>query len=734
MMSNDVLNIFVTCPLGVQYVLEKELLDLGLFDTKAVPAGVSAHGSLESVYRALLWSSTANRVLLVLHEEAVDTPDDIYLAASKVPWGSHFSSDKRFAVSFSGTNRFIKNSTFGAMRVKDAIADYFRDTQGVRPDVDRRDPDIQVAARLAKGRLSLSIDLSGESLHKRGYRSETGEAPLKENLACAVLKLSGWPSEFESDSSLVDPMCGSGTFLIEAAQLATDFAPGLRRLRWGFDHWSKHQSKLWEGLLDEANGRYQEGLSNFKGKLIGFDQDSKVVRKAWRNIQDAGFEGLIHVEKKAVEAFELPESVKPGLVVTNPPYGDRLGEKASLTQLYSELGAAFEKECTGWKAAVFTGEIEFGKAIGWRSHKQYKLFNGAIESVLLKFNLDTDRRLASSWLDPERMLESPKNWKIRQPERARMFENRVQKNLKQLSKWAKKQAITCFRIYDADIPEFAVAVDQYEDLSGLRWLHVQEYAAPSSIDEKLALERLSEALSVLKSLNECDGERVVLKTRRIQKGAQQYNKVAERHESFNVSEADARFEINLHDYLDTGLFLDHRPLRRWIRANAQGKTCLNLFCYTSSLSVAAALAGGERVDSIDMSNTYLDWSKRNFETNGLDTSSHGFIHADCVKWLEQEEKLPRYDLIFLDPPSFSNSKRMEGVLDVQRDHASMIEHCMGLLTPGGVLVFSNNLRKFKLDATLSERYSIQNWHRESLDKDFERNSKIHQCWMIQAMS
>lgn len=733
MTSDQTFNIFVSCPLGLQYILEQELQGYGLLQTKAVPAGVYGDASLEVCYRILLWSSIANRVLLNLSDDKVESVDDIYKLAHRIPWGMHFGAEHKIAISFSGSSDFVRNTTFGAMKIKDAIADYFRDMTGQRPSVDKHDPDIHISARLAKGRLSIALDLSGESLHKRGYRSDTGEAPLKENLAAAILKLAGWPENFGPEASLVDPMCGSGTFLIEGARLATRYAPGFDRLRWGFDAWAKHDGALWASLLDEARTIHEQAKSEFKGRFLGYDQDAKVIRKAWHNVSAAGLDKLIHVERRPLELFSLPEQYQKGLLATNPPYGERLGDKDGLKLLYANLGQVFARDLEGWKAAVFTGELELGHALGWRSHKQYKLFNGAIESSLLLIDLLPERRLKNAWVPTEQLLQHSVHWKISNAERAQMFRNRLSKNDKQLSKWARRSEITCYRIYDADIPEFAIAVDRYQDLNSQQtWLLVQEYAAPAKVDERMAIERLSEALAVLKDYNECDGELIVLKTRRVQKGSNQYEKQGRSKQQFMVEEQGARFEVNLHDYLDTGLFLDHRPVRRWVRSEAAGKTCLNLFCYTGAISVAAAAGAAKRVDSVDMSNTYLEWAKRNFDHNLLSREVHRFIQADCISWLEEQQHKLKYDLIVLDPPSFSNSKRMDDVLDIQRDHPTLIEQCMNMLNPDGVLVFSNNLRKFKLDPALSERYQVKDWKQASLDKDFERNAKIHHCWMIRA--
>lgn len=465
MRNSDLYPIFVTCPRGLNYVLEEELRSLGITKTKSSPAGVNAEVDKTKLYKVLLWSRVANRVLLELDSRKAETADQIYDVAYSIDWNQYFEESASFAVDFSGQNQHINNTVFGALRVKDAIVDKFRELSGGRPSVSRTDPDIRISARLAKGKITLSLDLSGESLHKRGYRALTGAAPLKENLAAGLLLLSGWPARYDANASFIDPMSGSGTLLIEAAMLATNKAPGLVRDKWGFDSWKGHDSRLWSALHEAAAEAFKVGLESYSGRICGYDQDSKVIAKAWDNIRQSGFEKLIHVEKRNLEDFILVDAdvESKGLILTNPPYGERLGEINQLKALYSMLGEVFERYLIGWKAGVFTGNIVLGKAVSWRSYKQYKLFNGAIESQLILFDLNADNRYRDA-AGSSRLEHVASNWKIANPQRAEMFANRLKKNYKLLGKWANKNNVTCFRLYDADMPEFAIAVDVYQSL------------------------------------------------------------------------------------------------------------------------------------------------------------------------------------------------------------------------------------------------------------------------------
>lgn len=731
-MTMDTLQAFISAPRGLHYALEQEIQDLGITETRAIPVGVEVVATLPDIYRILLWSRIANRVILELTRGKVSSVDEIYELCKTIDWPSHFEVDTTFAVDFHGTNAWLNNSTFGALRIKDAIVDQFRERAGQRPSVDRVAAAMRVAARLHKGYCVIGLDLSGESLHRRGYRQTAGKAPLKENLAAGLLRLAGWRESATQGECLVDPMCGSGTLLIEAAMIATQRPPNLDRDVWGFNAWLKHDAALWETHVQNAQDRHDEASRNCKVRIVGYDEHGPVIKKAWENIQRAGVEQWVHVESRPLREFTRTEKLERGLVITNPPYGERLGEKKELENLYRDLGRVFEGELAGWRAAVFTANAELSRHIGWRSHKQYKLFNGALESQLLLFQLQPEQRYKEAWMSQAERLADPQKWQITQEDRAAMLRNRLIKNNKTIGKWARQKGIDCYRLYDADMPEYAFALDVYGSEQGEVSLHVQEYLPPKSLPDKVAFERLSEALSVIRDAMEVPGERIYLKHRQRQKGLQQYEKQSRQNHRLIVREYDARIEVNLSDYLDTGLFLDHRAARRWINQHSTGKRVLNLFCYTAAVTVQAALGGASSSLSIDMSNTYLAWAKRNFVLNELDQTKHALLQADCIEWLRQPvaQKSSKFDVIFLDPPSFSNSKRMEGILDVQRDHAEMISLCMQRLAPGGVLFFSNNLQKFSLDAHLKARFDVQDWQKSSLDKDFERRPNIHHCWLL----
>lgn len=744
---------FATCPKGLEGLLNTELQQLGGEDIRETVAGVYFTGDISMAYRACLWSRLANKILLPLASFEAGTQEELYDGVREIRWEEHLSPSGSLLVDFIGTSDAIRNTQFGALKVKDAIVDCLRDFSGERPSVAKRDPDLLVNVRLSKNKAIVSIDLSGESLHRRGYRVKQGSAPMKENLAAGILIRAGWPEIAAQGGALLDPMCGSGTILIEAALIAADIAPGLLRGSFGFERCLNHRSDIWLELRDEAFARKKAGLGKENlPEIRGYDADVKVIRAAEENIVSAELDHWLRVSRKELKDFVRPthKAMEFGLVLSNPPYGERLGEIESLKLLYAHLGERLRNEFQGWRAGVFTGNPDLGKQMGLRADKKYKFFNGTIPSELLMFSISSDAFVQSRVEQDARFskdddvrkvaeakvkIENKKEQAAALSNGAQMLVNRLQKNLKQLEKWANKNDISCYRLYDADMPEYSAAIDIYRgqvqpNRAPQLYAHVQEYAAPKSVDEDKAAGRFAEIEQAVPFALDIPDAHISYKQRRRNKGASQYEKLSERPtgDLFRVQEGAAKLHINMWQYLDTGLFLDHRPVRLMIADLAKDKRFLNLFCYTATASVHAAMAGARYTVSVDMSNTYLNWARKNFALNGLSESRNRLEQADCLKWLEQNDQ--QFDLILLDPPSFSNSKRMEDVLDVQRDHVQMIKHAISALAEGGTLIFSNNLRSFKLDHEALSTFTIEDISARTIDEDFKRNSKIHQCWLI----
>lgn len=718
----DPLYFLATAPRGLADLLARELQSFGATNVRERATDVSFEGTLETAYRACLESRVANRIYLHLSTfEAADS-EAFYRHAREVDWSAHLAPGATLACDFSGRHPAITHTHFGALKLKDAIVDTLRDRSGARPDIARDQPDVRVHAHANNARIALSLDLSGESLHRRGYREAAGEAPLKENVAAGMLLRAGWPELAASGAEFLDAMCGAGTLPIEAAMIAADIAPGLSRNYFGFLGWRGHDAALWREIREAAAARIRPPTSSIRGQ----DRDAAAIRMARTNAERARVASFVQFD--VASARDAAPQATAGLLAVNPPYGVRLEDHEAARVIHRELGEVLRERFQGWNAAVLTGSPDLGLELGIRASRTHTLWNGAIECRLLRIKVESDEfRSLPKPRGVARIDES-----LKDSTGAKMFGNRLAKNLKKLSGWARKSGVSCYRLYDADMPEYAFAIDRYVTLpDGLEWLYVQEYAAPVTIDEMAVRRRRNEAFSMLSEVTGVAQERIRVRTRKQQKGRDQYEKLNRKQEFHTIEEGGLKFQVNFDDYLDTGIFLDHRGTRARIRSQAEGKRVLNLFAYTSTVSVYAAAGGAASTVSVDLSNTYLDWAQRNFQLNDFGGRTNVLVRADCRDWLaDAAQGSDRYDLIFLDPPTFSNSKRMEGVLDIRRDHPQLIDACARVLAPGGLLVFSTNAQKFKLDESLTSRYTVKDISAETLPTDFERNPRIHRCYEI----
>lgn len=719
-LKNNDLNLFATAPKGIENILTDELQVLGARNVKPTRAGASFTGNIELAYRACLWLRTANRVLLPIEEFHAETPEELYQRVQTISWHEHLDSAGTFAVDFQSSQSKITHTQYGALKTKDAIVDQFRDHFNHRPSIDLEKPDIRINVYVLRNMATVSLDLSGQSLHKRGYRLESGRAPLKENLAAAILLRSNWPQIAKQGGGLIDPMCGSGTLPIEAALMAGDHAPGLLRDYFGFLKWKQHQPDIWEKVLIEAEKRKTIGMAKLPA-IVGYDGDNTAIRYSLANMEKAGLRAYLHFEKKDLtDCVPHPKmKYQPGLVVVNPPYGERIGVVRELEPLYRNLGHCLKMNFQGWKSSLFTGNDELGKRMGIRANKVNVLYNGAIKCKLLSFDITPE------WFVEKKYQDTPPSikpyWKP-QPE-AQMFANRLKKNLRKLKNWRKKEGITCYRAYDNDLPEYAVAVDVYEN-----HVHVQEYKAPETVDPEKAKARLNDIIAILPDALNVPAENIFLKIRQKQKGPSQYKKQKSENIFHDVTENSMTFLVNFTDYLDTGLFLDHRMTRNLIGKMSKGKDFLNLFAYTGAATVYAAKGGAKSTTTVDMSKIYLEWAKRNMAANGFSYNRHYFHCSECLEWVQKENR--KYDLIFVDPPTFSNSKKLSHTFDVQRDHVMLIHQLEKILTPKGTIIFSNNFRRFKMDFDSLKNFSIQELSKSTLPPDFIKRPKIHNCWDI----
>jgi 23S rRNA (guanine2445-N2)-methyltransferase / 23S rRNA (guanine2069-N7)-methyltransferase len=726
--SASPLKYLVSAPRGLTDLLARELRELGAQEVRERATGVVCCGGLEVAYRACLWSRVANRVYLEVANFQAPDAAGFHAAVRSLDWPAHLKPGATLACDFTGRHPTITHTHFGALKLKDGIVDAMRLATDARPDVALERPDVRVHAHAHGTAITISIDLSGESLHRRAYRGAAGEAPLKENVAAGVLMRAGWPELAAQGAEFLDPMCGSGTFCIEAALIAADRAPGLMREHFGFLGWRGHDAALWARLRAEAEARARAG-ANPRAVVRGTDRDRPAIGNARDNARRAGVGGWARFETGLLAAAvpataEVP--ARPGLLATNPPYGVRLEDREAARAIHRELGAVLRERFQGWSAAILTAP-ELGMELGLRAYRTHALWNGGIECRLLRIKVE-----AGSAREPGMLGKGIAH--LKDTPGARMFANRLGKNLKRLRSWARRDGVSCYRVYDADMPEYAFAIDLYRTLEPEEsWLYVQEYAAPAEIELDAVRKRRGEVLASLPEATGVAPERIRVRTRRRTARGEQYQKLDEREHFQVVEEGALKFRVNFEDYLDTGLFLDHRTTRARLREAARGARFLNLFSYTGTATVYAAAGGAAMSTSVDLSRTYLEWAQRNLALNGFNGHAHAFIQADCRRWLEAAAGAPgRYDLVFLDPPTFSNSKRMEGVLDVERDHPALIDACAQVLAPAGLIVFSCNAQRFRLEESLSARYEIRDVSAATLPKDFERNPRIHKCFEVRA--
>ena len=813
-------------PRGTERLLADELRELGL--TARTGRGiVTISGGLDAAYRVCLWSRVAARVLLPVARFNAGDREALYAGASSVDWDRHVRPDGTLAILASGTTPGLVDTRFSARVVKDALVDQIRERHGRRPSVDLRSPDLRLSLHLERGEGTLSIDLSGDGLHRRGYR-EAGrqtEAPLKENLAAAALRAAGWPALARRGAALVDPLCGSGTFVIEAAGMAADAAPGLTRSSWGFLRWPGHDGDLWDRLLREAEERRIAGLARLAAShskdavFLGFDKDARSVELAREALRRAGMQTAARIRQCALEDLRLPTGWRrrhPGLFIVNPPYGERLDD-AGLASLYSLLGRVLRRDFAGWRAAVLLADERLGRKIGMPRPRRFPLYNGPLRCTLLTATVpegghrtaeraaparplaqtaqteaaertapkaqpavhaaaeeaaeappatgspssvltgarvtgrDLERLFAGESVPPpppahdapatgdltrpesgaagrvfsRRTPRQPEDGSAAQGVTATEFANRLRRNLRTIGRPLRRAGISCYRLYDADLPDFNLALDLYDG-----WAVMQEYAAPAQIDPAKARARLSAALEAVRETLDLPAERIVVKVRRRQRGADQYGRLGRAAHVITVRERDEAFLVNLSDYVDTGLFLDQRLTRGLLRELAPGLAFLNLFGYTGAATISAARGGAARSLTVDLSATYLDWARRNFALNSLDPRHHRLLRADCIRWL-REERHRRFGLVYLAPPAFSNSRRMgRDTLDVQRDHVVLIRGAARLLETGGTLIFDCSLRRFRLDRASLADYELTDLSRCTLPPDFVRSAASHHVWAV----
>lgn len=734
------MELYAPCGFGLESILGQELKDLGMHEVRPLTGGVSFTADLRETYTALLWSRVASRILLVLGRIDAQDSDALYSGAFEIPWEDCIAPHASIAVYARGTSDELRDTRFTALRIKDAVCDRMREKTGERPDVDAQNPDLRIQVNLHKKRATIYIDLSGASLEDRGYATQvrSTSTPVHETLAAAVLIAAQWPERAREGHGLVDTMSAAGTIAIEAALIAGDVAPRLLRSQWGFFGWAGNDEALWHEVLDEADERAQ----NCERAVSVFASDSREDSRSCTRARAkaAGIASIIEVCDdeaalwKAVEKRKIQDAlfVSSLFVSADAP-------EATLPARYAQLACDFLAHDELKQAAMLVGGVDADAYLGRQRVEGFACMNGSSPCEIALFDLKTDGDLNASVNVRDRTIAA-------YDANAQQFADRLQKMMKQRRKWAQQENIFAYRVYDADLPDYNMAIDLYIGAGkseGRQLVHVAEYAPPKSIDPMKAARRMADALNITCAVFELAPSDVFVKRRIRARGGSQYVDAGSKKARGDASNASGRlvtmengllFEVDLASYLDTGLFLDHRDTRKLVGTLASGKSFLNLFAYTCTASVYAAANKAKFTTSVDLSNTYLQWGERNMKLNGLMSTHQEFERADCIAWVrEMRRSRNRWDLIFVDPPTFSNSSKMGShSWDVQKDHAELLIGVSRLLTRGGAAVFSCNLRGFKLDAEPLKKAGIQivDITDKTIPVDFERHRNIHHCFVL----
>jgi 23S rRNA (guanine2445-N2)-methyltransferase / 23S rRNA (guanine2069-N7)-methyltransferase len=712
---------------GLEWLLATELEAIGANDLRigrrTIEFSAAPGRERETLYRAVLESRTAIRVLEPLGRFRVDSPESLYRAIQELDWTEQLKTSDTFRVDAVIHDTFLTHSLYAAQVVKDAVVDQLRTPSGKRPSVQLRGATLRLALHLVGDVVTIFRDAAGRSLHQRGWRMGDVEAPLSEVLAAGILGITGWwrPGHPDGDWSgepLLDPLCGSGTLVIEAATIAAGMAPGLWRARrkgHGLFRFRDCDKALAARLVAELEARVQPPVGSFSAS----DLDQQAVAAARANAEAAGVATHVVIAQHHFEEVPLPRAAA----------------------LYRRIGDWLVQQCGGWRAAILAPDTPATKHLGLRTTHRVPIHNGPIACRLLEVDIRPRHGIPpppAAGQEEEAGFpadEARDVVPVHGRQRARAtddqigdFRRRLAKRFKHLSKWARRQGIEAFRIYDRDIPEVPLVIDWYAG-----WLHAAEYERPherTEIEHEVWLSRMIEAAAAELGV---PPNQAFLKARRRQRAGGQYEKVGQQQTLLTVQEGGLAFEVNLSDYLDTGLFLDHRQTRAQVRKEAQGKRFLNLFSYTGSFSVYAAAGGAAETTSVDLSNTYLDWTRTNLAANGFkDAGRHRTVRDEARGFLEHRARRgePPFDLVVVDPPTFSRSAKSDTPWDVERDHGGLLELVAKNLAPGGVVYFSTNFRRFHLaEEQVAASYTIREITRQTIPEDF-RNERIHRAWRL----
>lgn len=718
--------LIATAGFGLEALVKRELEGLGYEGRVVSPGRVAFHGDESAIREANLWLRTAERVLVRMAEAEATDFDALFELTRSAPWSEWITRDGALPVRGRSHGSQLTSVPACQRTVKKALVEALMEQHGVE-ELPESGVEFPIEVALVDNRASLLLDTTGVGLHKRGYRRYVGAAPLRETLAAAMVLLSRWSPE----RPFWDPFCGSGTLAIEAALIGRGVAPGLRRT-FLCEQWPRTGGEAWRTLRESADARVLDELPE---RILATDESEEALRLARRHAEAAGVTDDIHFQRR--EFSEVSSKRDFGCLVTNPPYGERLGEREETERLYRSMPDVLRRLKT-WSHFVLTARGDFEKLVGQRASKRRKLYNGRIECTLFQYygprrgeeaggrgrGKESEAPTASG-LQPAASHQAFGGLRQEAERQAQEFAGRLRNRARHLRKWPTKRGITCFRIYDRDVPEVPLVIDRYEDA-----LHVAEYERPHDRTPAEHADWLDLMLRTAAEVLDTPRDLVFVKRRERQRGESQYEKFASDRQQRTVEEGGLRFLVNLTDYLDTGLFLDHRVTRSLVRDGAPGKRFLNLFGYTGSFTVYAAAAGAIETTTVDLSQTYLDWAAANLRLNGIEPSAkHRFVRADSAEFVDALPEGPRYDLAVVDPPTFSNSKRLEEDWDVQRDAVPLLNALARRMAPSGMVYFSTNFRRFRFDESALAGYTVREISRQTVPEDF-RNQRIHRCWRL----
>ncbi len=748
------LEFFATCPKGFEKLLAQELDGLRIKKVRPLGGQVAFYGSLADAYRVCLWSRLTSRVILVLDRVGAATSDALYEDLSHIAWEDHIGPHATIAVSAHGTNDQLRNTNFIAVRTKDAIVDRLAAKRGSRPMVNTLAPDVTIVVRVSRNRATVGIDLAGEALFKRSLTGGRGPArefaPLRLDYAAALLYLQAQTAAstpgFSPDvplPALLFP--GAGALAQEAAGMALDVAPGILRARWGMTGWAGHDDDAWQDLLVEADERAEKGQER-QITLYAADPRPKAKEAVLYTLRAGG----LKADVQFLAASELLKHAEhfTGIVA------DLSWTKEEPTlqgSAYATLGLF-----AGQASTLLTSDTNTDTVLRATPLQTLSVYVGNSIATMRSYPAAIVEEVEAGASDaPASNSEStsvpagPTVMVNNQPvsvlvPASDQFAARLAKVAKQRAKWARKNDVSCYRVYDADLPDYAVSIDIYKGATKpTTWLQISEYAASKEIDPDLAKRRLLDVLALAPRILGVPSSNVNLRTRTRAKGGSQYSDEGSaadnsRKEMLLIDEGGLLFEVNFASRLDCGIFLDHRDTRAEIRelmkSAGAAKSFLNLFAYTGTATCYAADGGALHSTTVDLSKPSLEWAKRNMKRNGFDGEEHEFVQADVLSWItEMRHTKNRWNVIFCDVPTFSNSSRMkQSSFDVQRDHAELIIGISRLLTRGGVAIFSCNLRTFKPDVEKIQRagVDIEDITSETIPEDFSRNQKIHHAYKI----